>query len=625
MTIAAADEAERRLSDVLSEFARTLVTDFPIQQILDHLVVRMVDVLPITGAGITLISPHRGPHHIAASDDVALRFEQLQSDLQQGPCVAAYESGEAVLVEDLGRDERFPQFSRQARSEGLAAIFTFPLRESDHRLGALDLYRDTPGPLDHEARAKAQTLADVASAYLLNAQARADLRALSDRSRAEALHDPLTHLPNRSLLLQRLAHSIERCRRSGRLVAVLFADLDRFKAVNDTYGHAVGDALLILVATRLSELLRPGDTLARIAGDEFVVLCEELEHTDQAEVIAARIDAAFSDPFVLADVEIRMSASVGIAFAGPGGDSAEDVINNADGAMYQAKRDGGARHGRADHHQQQLARNQAALNRDMRTAVTSGALRTGYRPILDVRSGALLGVEAVPVWDHPVYGPVATETIRSLAENSGLIVEIGRRTLGRMLGDAERWRLAGITIGVTITISTQELLVRGFAAAVASALAATGTAPSALTLAVSSSVFGPDSSRALAVLDDVKQAGVLIALDGFGTGYSSLAYLKRAPVDLVKVAPTFATDIDTDRTAMIIITAMAELAHSLGLVVEVDGVDRPAQREAAAVAGADLYQGVELLDATEIRARARWSADQDERRTSTLPPATRTS
>src|ERR1700691_968094 len=168
-------EIERRLSDVLSEFARTLVTDFPIQAILDHLVVRIVDVLPISAAGVTLIAPGADPHYIAASDDAALRFEQIQTELGGGPCIVAYQRGEAVVVPDLRTDNRFPRFAPRAIEEGLGAVFTFPLRHDDRQLGALDLYRDSPGLLSEGAMHAAQTLADVAAAYLLNAQARSDL------------------------------------------------------------------------------------------------------------------------------------------------------------------------------------------------------------------------------------------------------------------------------------------------------------------------------------------------------------------------------------------------------------------------------------------------------------------
>jgi len=336
-------EVEGRLSEVLSEFARTMLTDFPIQAILDRLVERIPDVLPVSGAGVTLISPGSGPRYVAASDRLALRFEQLQSDLGEGPCVAAAQGSVAVAVPDLRVDDRFPQFSPRGLAAGLGAVFTFPLRHGGDCLGALDLYRGTAGPLDADAMTAAQTLADVAAAYLLNAQARADLRDASERARENALHDALTGLPTRALLVQRIADAISRDG-AEKMVAILYADIDLFKLVNDTYGHHAGDELLVAVAQRLNGVLRPGDTLARLAGDEFVILCENLDKESQAEVVATFVCAALSEPFVLSDAEVQVTASVGIAFAGRGADVPDQVLRDADAAMYQAKRKGGARH-----------------------------------------------------------------------------------------------------------------------------------------------------------------------------------------------------------------------------------------------------------------------------------------
>ncbi len=189
---------DKQLSDVLSEFARTMVTDFPIQAILDHLVVRIVDVLPVTAAGVTLISPGAQPRYVAASDESALRFEELQAELGEGPCVAAYDSGEPIAVADLREETRFPTFAAKAVDAGLVAVFTFPLRQGEACLGALDLYRDTPGLLDDDAVGAARTLADVAAAYLSNAQARAEMRDSSDRYRQSSLHDALPACPTGS-------------------------------------------------------------------------------------------------------------------------------------------------------------------------------------------------------------------------------------------------------------------------------------------------------------------------------------------------------------------------------------------------------------------------------------------
>ena len=313
--------ATEDLAEVPSEFARTMATDFPIQGILDHLVLQIVEMMPISAAGVTLISPGLSPRYVAASNGSALRFEQLQSELGEGPCLAAYHAGKAITVPDIIDDDRFPTFSPRAFAAGLAAVFTFPLHHGEQRLGALDLYHDTPGSLSDQFMKTAQTLADVAAAYLLNAQARADLQDASDRSREAALHDALTGLPNRTLILERLEHAFLRGRRTNKTSALFFIDLDRFKNINDSYGHGMGDQLLVAVGERLTRVLRPGDTLARLYGDEFVILCEDLDDQSQADAIAARADAALILPFSLSDAEVAISASIGIAFTGRGADS----------------------------------------------------------------------------------------------------------------------------------------------------------------------------------------------------------------------------------------------------------------------------------------------------------------
>lgn len=274
------NEAERQLSSVLSEFARTMLTDFPIQGILDHLVLRIVDILPITGAGVALISPTTAPHYVAASDNAALRFEQLQTELGEGPCLAAYRTGEAVAVTDLRSEGRFDTFVPRAIAIGLAAVFTFPSRQGGDRLGALDLYRNTAGTLSDEDMVTAQTLADVTAAYLLNAKARAGLQDSSDHFRQSSVHDPLTGLPNRVLLLERIEHAITRSGRSKKLVALLFIDLDDFKRVNDVHG-----ALDVL-----GELKELGVLLAL---DDFGTGHSSLSYLRRFPVDTIKIDQSF--------------------------------------------------------------------------------------------------------------------------------------------------------------------------------------------------------------------------------------------------------------------------------------------------------------------------------------------
>ena len=376
--------SDQQLSDVLSEFARTMLTSFPIQAILDQLVRRIVDVMPISAAGVTLISPGIKPRFVAASDSSALLFEQLQTELGEGPCVEAYRTGIAVAMPDLATDSRFPQFTPRALSAGLGAVFTFPLHDGDHRLGALDLYRNTSGSLDGPTLAAAQTLADVASAYLLNAQARADLQHLADQSRDNALHDPLTGLANRTLLLDRLGQAVRRSRRSNKMLAVLFFDLDQFKLINDRYGHGVGDELLVAVTQRLASLLRPTDSLARLSGDEFVVLCEDLDGESDLHRWWPSASVSRSPPRIPSrPSKVNVTASIGVAFAGQGAHAPAQLLHDADAAMYQAKRKGGNRHQVIDLREQNL--DEQRQSSKSRTRGCRGARRAQTRAPTDRR------------------------------------------------------------------------------------------------------------------------------------------------------------------------------------------------------------------------------------------------
>jgi diguanylate cyclase (GGDEF)-like protein len=580
------------LADVLGEFARTMVTDFPIQGILDHLVKRIVDVLPITAAGVTLITPGLLPRYIAASNDAALRFERLQTELGEGPCLAAYQAAEPVSVPDLNAEERFPRFSARALEIGLTAVFTFPLRHDDLLLGALDLYRDTAGPLSPSSFRAAQTLAEVVAAYLINAQARSDLQDSSDQSREAALHDPLTGLPNRTLLMQRLEHAFLRARRSGKTTAVFVVDLDRFKAVNDTYGHQVGDQLLVAVGERLTGALRPGDSLARLSGDEFVIVCEELDDASQADGIAVRFDAALAVPFALSAEAVTVHASIGIAFTGQGGGAPEQLIHDADLAMYRTKRQRHQGHEVFDLRELHLAQHQAGLARSLPAARQRGELHVVYQPIVATADGHLVAAEALLRWMHPTRGPVSPAVFIPFAEQSGQIIELGRWVLNQACRMRAGWqRGTSAELQISVNVSAHQFMSAGFTDTVASALDADSTDPRLLTLELTEGVFVRDGDRALVVLDELKAIGVNLALDDFGTGYSSLSYLKTLPIDTIKIDQIFIADLDGDPTGHPILTAIMHLAHGLGMTVIAEGVETAAQHHQLSELGSDYCQG----------------------------------
>ena len=549
--------------------------------------------MPITGAGVTLIAEGTAPRYVAASSASALTFEKLQTEMGDGPCLEAFRSGEAVAVPDIREEHRFPGFASRAERMGLKAVFTFPLRHGEEQLGALDLYRDEPGALDDPTMIVAQTLADVASAYVVNAQARADLRDSADQFRESSLHDALTGLPNRILFNQRLEHAAMRARRSGKKMAILFVDMDRFKEVNDTLGHSVGDLLLAAIADRLADSLRPGDTLARMSGDEFVILCEDLE------------DAAIGGGSGRSDRHLPrrsvhdrgptssvMSASVGIAFSGRGADVPERILQDADAAMYQAKSSGGAHHQIIDLREQDVAQTRVGMMHDLRGALDRDELRTVYQPIVrtarrsrDRRRGApSLGRS------DPRPGPAGDDRLDRRAGRP----DRRHRTMGAGTGVPRPPALAGLAPSRAADARREHL---SDAAHVAGLHDQPRRHPgrdrcrsSMLSLEVTESVLVQDDDRALVILNDIKELGVSIALDDFGTGYSSLSYLRRFPADVVKIDTGFVADL-ADPITFAITAAVVDLAHVLGMTVVAEGVETAQQHAQVAALGCEGSQG----------------------------------
>jgi diguanylate cyclase (GGDEF)-like protein len=594
---------QSRLSSVLSELALTLASDRPITGILDRLVERIVTVVPVSGAGVTLIEPGSGPRYVAASDESALLFERLQADLAQGPCVLAYETGEAVSSPDLAADGRFPRFGPAAAAAGLAAVFTFPLRHQDGRFGALDLYQASTGELGQEDLEAAQVLANVAAAYLLNARSREDAEHGAARLQHLAMHDAMTGLPNRLLLQERIEQASRRAQRSRAHAALVFVDLDRFKLVNDNHGHQAGDQLLRDVARRLSRVVRPGDTLARLYGDEFALLCEDLAELSDVQVLTDRIQQALVPPFSVGGTDLRISASVGVAFAGPGEYVSVRLIEEADTAMYDAKRHG-TRSKVVDLRDAVQHHGAGRLSRDLSAACDDDALHLVYQPLVRCSDGLVCGVEALVRWDHPEHGPVPAGTIVEIAERSGLMNRVGRWVLLRACRDATRWRRdhPDSPVDLSVNVSAHQLMSPGFVADVQAVVADSGIDAGTLVLEVTENVLVDVGEIAQLVLQQLRRRGIRIALDDFGTGYSSLSYLHRLPIDVLKIDRSFVADIEHAPRGGAIVGAVTNLAHALDLTVVAEGVETPHERDQVRAMGADLAQG--HLYARPMRAEA---------------------
>jgi len=608
--------SDRALSDVLSEFARTMLTDFPIQGILDHLVRRMVEIMPITGAGVTLISETTSPHYVAASDAAAFQFEELQTILDEGPCIVAFQTGQSVAIAALSSEPRFPRFVPQAIEAGLAAVFTFPLRHGASQLGALDLYRDSPGPLSDHDMTVAQTLADVTSAYLVNAQARSDLVHTAAHAESVALHDPLTGLPNRTLLLERIQHALLARRRTHKPIAVLFIDLDDFKKINDTSGHQIGDELLVAVSSRLTGTLRPGDTVARLSGDEFVVLCEDLDYEGQIDSLARRLVEAIGRPFDLGGVSVEVSASLGIAYAYDQSDP-EELLHTADVAMYQVKRKGGASYQGVDRFEEKRTKARRSLRHDLSHAVRRQELRLEYQPVVRMSDRRVVCVEALLRWNHPDRGVISPSVSIPLAEQSGDIIEIGRWVLEHACVDRHRWKMktGDEALTMAVNVSAHQLMAPGFLETVTNILSLTETDPKNVCIEITETAFVQDAENALAILSQLKTLGIQLALDDFGTGYSSLTYLMEFPFDIIKIDQSFIATFTKNRASHAIVLKTIELAHLLNLKVVCEGVETAEQdREITALTsdfGQGFYQSrpmtAEMLDEVTGDARKAWT------------------
>ena len=328
------------LLDVLTSFSRTLLRDFHVADILGDLVGRMSEILPVDGAGVMMEDEDGVLRFTAASDTTVRYIESLQIELGEGPCMAAYHTGEQVLLDDLSTGSLFPAFAPRALESGLHAVYSFPMWHDGQALGALNLYRGSPGTLTPTETAAGQTLADVATVYVVHGRQREHARLEAEQVYQRAITDPLTGLANRRLFLDHLDSALARSTRNGGTVAVFYLDLDNFKPVNDRLGHAAGDQVLIEVANRLRHAVRPGDTPARLGGDEFAVVCDELDTPDEASSVAERMLAAIREPIPIADDTVVVTSSIGVVTGSGGNKDAATLLASADAALYVAKANG---------------------------------------------------------------------------------------------------------------------------------------------------------------------------------------------------------------------------------------------------------------------------------------------
>lgn len=430
-----------------------------------------------------------------------------------------------------------------------------------------------------------------------------DLHSESEQNRYQALHDPLTDLPNRTLFQDRVGVALRSAARSGATVAVLLLDLNRFKEVNDTLGHQYGDHLLLQVADRLRGSLRDSDSVARLGGDEFAILLP-VSGWEEALAATQRVGAALYDPFSMRDIALDVDASIGIALAGPG-DDVETLLRHADVAMYEAK----AAHqpfARYESSRDDNNLSRLVLLADLRRAIATGELTLQYQPKISTGTGTLSSVEALVRWPHPTLGLLQPDEFIPLAENTAIIHALTTEVLRLALSQARKWADAGRSIPVAVNISARSLLDPGFPAHVQELLDAHGVAPHLLSLELTETAVMTDHGLALTVLQALDSMGVSLSIDDFGTGYSSMSYLKTLPVKELKIDRSFVVGMANDPDSAVIVRSAVDLGHNLGMTVVAEGVQDSITRSDLADMGCDLVQGYEICRPVPARELELW-------------------
>jgi diguanylate cyclase (GGDEF)-like protein/PAS domain S-box-containing protein len=492
-------------------------------------------------------------------------------------------AGGLVIVEDWEQEQRFvPSSALLAR--GVRSSVAVLVGELEAPLGVLAVNYTQAGAVPPDCAPFLDALANVLAEAMRS-------RDIQEVIRFRALHDELTGLPNRALFLDRVAHALVPSERESQPPAVFVVDLDHFKLVNDSLGHETGDELLRLVAPRLAGAIRAEDTLARLGGDEFAVLCEQLPTEEAAAAIAGQLTSALQEPIVLSGDEHMVSVSIGIA-VGNAESGAADLLRDADAAMYQAKMAGRGRFELFDREMHVRVLDRVRTESALRTALANEEIHLHYQPLVSLRTGEFVGAEALARWRHVDWGSVSPAEFVAVAEDSGLIRELGAQVMRRAARESAGWQHIPGFAGVAVNVSTRQLLQPDeVAALIREVTAAEGIAPGFLTVEITESMLIERLDGARSALETLNDLGVRLSLDDFGTGYSSLSYLANLNFDDVKIDRLLIEKIVTSQKAAALAAAIIQMGHALGQKVIAEGIETAEQAARLQELDCDIAQG----------------------------------
>jgi diguanylate cyclase (GGDEF)-like protein len=545
----------------------------------------LTTVLGVDYGGVMKLLPDQDRLLLVAAE--GLPQEVIGQEVMAGPrsqVGMALATGRAVAVNDWSAETRLEQSEFQ-KSQGMRSAAIVLIKGEDDPFGVIGAGSRSPRDFTQGDVDFMQAIANV----LANAIER---RRTEERTQHEALHDPLTGLPNRNLFLDRLQHALSVAARRGTSVSVLFLDLDQFKLVNDSLGHAAGDELLAAVAPRIEQALRPGDTAARFGGDEFAVLAEDVGNERGATRIAERIAEALARPFILREREHFVSASVGIAI-GTGSEGPEALIRDADSALYRAKARGRGGYEIFDE----------VIENDLRRAIQREELELHYQPVIKLRDGSIVAMESLLRWNHPDRGLIGPLGFIPVAEESRLIVPIGRWVIEQACRQAAAWQELhpdSAPVSVAVNLSARQLADPDLLSHIEGSVRANGIDPSNLWLELTETTLLDETTFVERTLESLKGLGVRLVLDDFGVGFSSLGYLKRLPLSMIKLDRTFVENLTDGSHDAAIVRAVSEMAETIGIGVVAEGIETDEQLRMVSMLGCGFAQGFHFSEPVPV-------------------------